>query len=114
MTVEVIEKDQSSDQGFTEAEVETMKLFDQLQFLRQAVEKISAGDKDFSGPLEYDGRKLDSGRLAAALLGNDLKRFKEIVDTRKPFYARFISECEQLPFVETAMKVFDEDAAASA
>ncbi len=58
--------------------------------------------------VEYEGKELDAEALTKSMLALDLRRFQELVDTSKPFYAEFISEIEQLPGMAKTLNFFDQ------
>jgi len=94
------------EQTYTDTDIEIGKLFDSLRTMRAIKEELA--DKEEKVTVNYKGKVLDAEVLTKSMLALDLRRFQELVDTSKPFYAEFISEIEQLPGMAKTLKYFDQ------
>ena len=91
-----------------EADIETMKLVDELRQLQSMMEARSKGYDGMQSVMEIDGKNYDPEDIAAAMMLLDLKKLKELVDVRIPIYADLIDKIEGLPYIVEAMKSCEE------
>ena len=100
----------SSNQEYTEADIEIGKLVDSLREL-QAIKESFASNEN-SRTVEIHGKEVDAERLTESMLVFQMRRFRELVDMSIPVYADFISELEQLPGMDVSMKKYEQFKAA--
>ena len=92
--------------SYSEEDVELGKLIDSLRQMKAIKERLF--DKENKETVEIDGKEYDAELIAESMLIMDLRRFKKLVDMNDPFYTDFISDLEQLPGMDKAMKQYEK------